>query len=156
MQQILQHIPSVDDCLLAVLQDSEFETIPPMLLKKGIRTVLDGQRQRVLEGDEVNLIDLKLPALLEKMKQKIKELHKPLFRRVINGTGVIVHTNLGRSILPGDTLSHISEISGNYSNLEFDLSAGERGSRYSLVEELLCELTGAEAALVVNNNAAAV
>ncbi|WPD22266.1 MAG: L-seryl-tRNA(Sec) selenium transferase [Candidatus Electrothrix scaldis] len=156
MQQLLRHIPSVDDCLLAVLQNSEFETIPPMLLKKGIREILNGQRQRVLEGGKVKPEDLELPALLDKIKLKIKELHKPLFRRVINGTGVIIHTNLGRSVLPGDALSQLSEISGNYSNLEFDLSTGERGSRYSLVEELLCELTGAEAALVVNNNAAAV
>lgn len=94
--------------------------------------------------------------LLQGIQQKIRELHQPLFRRVINGTGVIIHTNLGRSILPGDVLSQLSETSGNYSNLEFNLTSGERGSRYTLVEELLCELTGAEAALVVNNNAAAV
>ncbi|WP_339136828.1 MAG: L-seryl-tRNA(Sec) selenium transferase [Candidatus Electrothrix sp. GW3-4] len=156
MQKILRLIPSVDDCLLALLQDPEFETIPSMLLKKSIRDVLDRQRRKVLEGHDVEAKDLELPVLLQGIQQKIRELHQPLFRRVINGTGVIIHTNLGRSILPGDVLSQLSETSGNYSNLEFNLTSGERGSRYTLVEELLCELTGAEAALVVNNNAAAV
>ena len=156
MQKILRLIPSVDDCLLALLQDQEFETIPPMVLKKGIRTVLDKQRQKVLNGDDVQPKNLTLPVLLDAIQQQIRTLHQPLFQRVINATGVIIHTNLGRSLLPRDTLSQLSDISGNYSNLEFDLTTGKRGSRYSLVEELLCELTGAEAALVVNNNAAAV
>ena len=156
MQNILRLIPSVDDFLLALLQDSEFENIPLMLLKKGVRVVLDNQRRRVLEGHKVEPSDLELSVLLEKIQLKIRELDQPAFRRVINGTGVIIHTNLGRSVLPGDVLSQLSETSGNYSNLEFDLATGKRGSRYSLVEELLCELTGAEAALVVNNNAAAV
>jgi L-seryl-tRNA(Ser) seleniumtransferase len=156
MQNILRLIPSVDDCLLALLQDAEIKAVPLMILKKGIRAVLDEQRQRALAGHEVQPGDLALPVLLEKIRLKIRELHQPVFRRVINGTGVIIHTNLGRSVLPGDTLSQLSETAGNYSNLEFDLATGERGSRYALVEELLCELTGAEAALVVNNNAAAV
>ncbi|MCI5124972.1 MAG: L-seryl-tRNA(Sec) selenium transferase [Candidatus Electrothrix sp. AR5] len=156
MQQILRLIPSVDDCLLALLQEAAFETIPLMLLKKGVRAVLDDQRQKVLAGHKVEPSDLELSILLESIRLKIRELHQPIFRRVINGTGVIIHTNLGRSILPDDTLSQLAATAGNYSNLEFDLATGERGSRYALVEELLCELTGAEAALVVNNNAAAV
>lgn len=156
MQEILRLIPSVDDCLLALLQDAEFETLPAMLLKKGIRAVLDQQRREVLKGDKANPTELEFGTLLAGIKKKIRELHQPRFRKIINGTGVIIHTNLGRSILPGDTLSRLSETAGNYSNLEFDLTSGKRGSRYALVEDLLCELTGAEAALVVNNNAAAV
>jgi L-seryl-tRNA(Ser) seleniumtransferase len=127
-----------------------------MTLKKGIREVLDRQRQKILKGHEVHPDNLEISSLLPYIQQTIITLHQPVFRRVINGTGVIIHTNLGRSILPGDTLAQISITSGNYSNLEFDLASGARGSRYSLVEDLLCELTGAEAALVVNNNAAAV
>ncbi len=156
MQEILRLIPSVDECLLAVLQDSEFEIFPAMLVKKGVRTVLEQQRQKILQGHELTTNDLELSNLLIYIKEKIKALHQPIFRRIINGTGVIIHTNLGRSILPNETLTQLAETSGNYSNLEFDLATGARGSRYSLVEELLCELTGAEAALVVNNNAAAV
>ncbi|WP_446011926.1 L-seryl-tRNA(Sec) selenium transferase [Candidatus Electrothrix sp.] len=156
MQKILRLIPSVDECLLAVLQDPEFETIPAMLLKKGIRAVLDQQRQKVLQGHDITTDDLELSVLLTSIKETIRALHQPVFRRVVNGTGVIIHTNLGRSVLPSDTLNQLCETSGNYSNLEFDLATGARGSRYSLVEKLVCELTGAEAALVVNNNAAAV
>lgn len=77
-------------------------------------------------------------------------------RRVINATGVILHTNLGRAPLPREALAALEEVGLYYSNLEYDLEAGERGSRHAHVERLLCRLTGAEAALVVNNNAAAV
>ena len=74
----------------------------------------------------------------------------------INATGVVVHTNLGRSLLSTDAIENLLLISGRYSNLEFDLSAGKRGIRYSCVEDILCELSGAESAMVVNNNAGAV
>ncbi|MCI5212383.1 MAG: hypothetical protein D3910_27190, partial [Candidatus Electrothrix sp. ATG2] len=95
MQEILRLIPSVDACLLAVQQDPELETFPLMLLKKAIRSVLEKQRQRVLEGNEVIADDLEISALLPSIKETIREFHRPAFRRVINGTGVIIHTNLG-------------------------------------------------------------
>jgi L-seryl-tRNA(Ser) seleniumtransferase len=82
--------------------------------------------------------------------------HKPRFTRVLNATGVIVHTNLGRSLLPQTSLAALATAASGYSNLELDLVSGRRGSRYSHVEDILCEITGAESALVVNNNAAAV
>lgn len=81
---------------------------------------------------------------------------RPSLRRVINGTGVVLHTNLGRSLLAPAAARRVAEVAQSYSNLELDLETGERGSRYAHVESLLCRLTGAEAALVVNNNAAAV
>ncbi len=156
MQKLLRHIPGVDECILAVLKDTDLELIPSGLLKKGIRQVLDQQRKLILSGKSLEIVDLSVASLLPSFKETILQLHRPQFRRVINGTGVIIHTNLGRSLLPDATMDMLQQAAANYSNLEFNLATGKRGSRYSLVEDLLCELTGAKAALVVNNNAAAV
>jgi L-seryl-tRNA(Ser) seleniumtransferase len=86
----------------------------------------------------------------------LKNKEQNHLRRVINGTGIVVHTNLGRSSLAPDVQKDLIEVAMNYSTLEFDLDNGKRGSRYDHVEAIICELTGAEAAMVVNNNAAAV
>jgi L-seryl-tRNA(Ser) seleniumtransferase len=94
--------------------------------------------------------------LVQRMVNRVHEQVRPSLRRVVNGTGVVVHTNLGRSRLAQSAIKLLVEVSENYSNLEFDLLEGQRGSRYSHVEGILKELTQAEAALVVNNNAAAV
>ncbi|MCI5144898.1 MAG: L-seryl-tRNA(Sec) selenium transferase, partial [Candidatus Electrothrix sp. AR3] len=145
---MLRHIPGVDDCLLALLEDDSFARFPAGLLKKGIRMVLEEQRQQILAGESMAKESLNLSMLLPLIKAQVLALDQPKFRRVINGTGVIIHTNLGRSVLPEAALAMLGETAGNYSNLEFDLATGRRGSRYALVEELLCELTGAEAALV--------
>lgn len=156
MHNLLRQIPSVDDCLLALLHNENLAEIPAGLLKKGIRSVLEAQRQEILSGKKIAADALALPVLLRRIKAAILALNQPRFRRVINATGVIIHTNLGRSVLPESAALVLAQSAINYSNLEFDLTAGKRGSRYALVEELLCELTGAESALVVNNNAAAV
>src|SRR5579875_3927908 len=84
------------------------------------------------------------------------QLGRPSLRRVLNATGVIVHTNLGRAPLPDAARAALADVARGYSNLEFDLQRGQRGSRHNHVESLLCELTGAQAAMVVNNGAAAV
>lgn len=90
------------------------------------------------------------------MKEIFKEYETPSLRRVINATGVVIHTNLGRAILSKKAIDEIVKVAKYYSNLEFDLKEGKRGSRYVHVEEILREITQAESALVVNNNAAAV
>jgi len=95
-------------------------------------------------------------AILSRAKTMTTAAMQPNLRPVINATGIIIHTNLGRSLLADSALENIQQIAAGYSNLEFDLKAGERGSRYSSVEELICEISLAEAALVVNNNAGAV
>jgi len=94
--------------------------------------------------------------ILAKVKELILKRTAPNLKRIINGTGVVIHTNLGRSPLAKEAVSHILDIADRYSNLEFDIVKGKRGSRYEVVEELICEITGAEAAMVVNNNAGAV
>ncbi|TBL76402.1 L-seryl-tRNA(Sec) selenium transferase [Paenibacillus thalictri] len=114
-------------------------------------------RERIVQGT-LNLTDEKmtLELLTEQFWQKAAAMFSPRLRRVINGTGVVLHTNLGRAVLGESMAKQIVEAACYYSNLEYNISEGERGSRHSHVDELICRLTGAEAAMVVNNNAAAV
>jgi L-seryl-tRNA(Ser) seleniumtransferase len=92
----------------------------------------------------------------EELRRKVTAMLSPRLRRVINGTGVVLHTNLGRAVLSDVVVKQIVEAASYYSNLEYNIAEGTRGSRHSHVEELICRLTGAESAMVVNNNAAAV
>lgn len=102
------------------------------------------------------LPDLTPEGLGHRVKERLDGAMRPSLRRVVNATGIVLHTNLGRAPLAESVLSHVLEVGARYNNLELDLSTGERGSRYAHVEQLLCRLTQAEAAMVVNNNAAAV
>jgi L-seryl-tRNA(Ser) seleniumtransferase len=121
-------------------------------LTHALREELAEERRRRLAGEPPREAD----ALAEAAVVRLERLFRPHLRRVVNGTGVVINTNLGRSPLPPSVLETLSEVAGGYSNLEMDLETGTRGSRYSHVEGLLCRLTGAEAALIVNNCAAAV
>ena len=94
--------------------------------------------------------------LIKTISESLVRMHRPNVRKVINATGTILHTNLGRAVLNREDAQRIADLATGYSNLEYNLEAGERGERYSHFEKLLCRLTGAEAAVVVNNNAAAV
>lgn len=107
-------------------------------------------KTEIANGAEFISIDQIYNRLLDELKDKYH------LKKVVNGSGVILHTNLGRSLISKEVMQRVMDIATSYSNLELDLQNGKRGSRYSHVEKLLCELTGAEAALVVNNNAAAV
>lgn len=155
-KELLRCLPKVDECLDHLLQDQRLASLPMAHIKKGIRSSIDFLRQEILQDGNVSKADLLPGTLYPKIIQSILDKQKPCFRRVINATGVIIHTNLGRSILPSETMHTLNVAGTRYSNLEFDLESGKRGSRYSLVEEILCDLTGAEAGLIVNNNAAAV
>lgn len=90
------------------------------------------------------------------VRRTVTAMHTPNMRSVINGTGTILHTNLGRAPISQKHMNRIAQIATGYSNLEYNLEAGRRGERYSHFEKLLCKITGAEAAMAVNNNAAAV
>jgi len=119
--------------------------------------VLDKLRTRIQKGEDVEeKSELSIDALSNRIVRRLELISRPSLRPVINATGVVIHTNLGRSILPEKVLKKFRPLAGGYSNLEYDLDQGERGSRYSHVEGILKELTSAEAAMVVNNNAAAV
>ena len=152
VQKLLRAIPKVDDVLLWF----EGATAPAALIKATVREVLAARREEILAGRLADAAALKREQLLPQIEERLAEKLRPKFRTVINATGVVIHTNLGRSLLPAAAMAPLLAVGTHYANLEFDLATGKRGSRYSLVEELLCELTGAEAALVVNNNAAAV
>lgn len=151
--QLLKAIPKVDEFLGWINAENQ---APLRLVKKAVRDLLEDVRQAILDGKEQDVEALGQSHLVARFHKRLAELMEPHFRTVINATGVVVHTNMGRSLLPDSAMAAIVAVGCRYSNLEFDLATGKRGSRYSLVEELLCELTGAEAGLVVNNNAAAV
>ena len=150
---LLRSLPKVDECLKD-LEPVLAADIPQIIVKSAIQQCIERQRVRILEGgtgDELSGDEWR-QLFLDEIANRVKAN----FRRVINGTGVVIHTNLGRSLLSRKAAAALVQAGAFYSNLEFDLATGKRGSRYSLVEKIICDLTGAEAALVVNNNAAAV
>lgn len=156
-QALLKLLPSIDRILLFLKQGNQLSDTPKTVLLASARSVLEDFRRKILDEEE-NLTDddLALSAILENVRQAINQSMTPKLRRLVNAAGVVVHTNLGRSLLSENALRNVITIAGRYSNLEFDLASGKRGLRYSHIEEILCEITGAEAALAVNNNAAAV
>ncbi|MBU1276887.1 MAG: L-seryl-tRNA(Sec) selenium transferase [Proteobacteria bacterium] len=155
-QKRLARLPKVDHLLEhPVLLDVRQEVPRPLVLAAA-RQALDDLRARLLAGEDIAPEDLAAGSVAQAVAGLARRLAAPSLQRVVNATGVVVHTNLGRSILARRALERLIEINRTYSNLEYDLDAGARGSRYAHVDRILCELTGAEASLVVNNNAAAV
>ena len=121
-----------------------------------IREEIDKLRNFIKENDDVNLIETKINNLIEYIKISTEKVYSYNIKKVINGTGTILHTNLGRAIISKKHADYLSEVVTSYSNLEYNLEEGKRGERYSHFEKLICKITGAEAAMAVNNNAAAV
>ena len=151
MQTELRKLPSVDKLLQAEPISALEQAHGREMLVEAIRAALDHWRERILKGASAP----PTPEILATIQERLIEATRPTLVPVINASGVILHTNMGRAPLSPATLAAMSEIGAGYSNLEFDLLAGERGSRYVHAERLLCRLTGAEAALVANNNAGA-
>ncbi|MGE4297605.1 MAG: L-seryl-tRNA(Sec) selenium transferase [Desulfovibrionaceae bacterium] len=156
MANLFSKLPSVDAVLDALAADASLASLPRPLLREQVNAFLDVCREEIRDGVLTDPAQVGLAPLLPRLRAFVRVGVRPRFRRVLNATGVVVHTNLGRSLLCADAIRAVVEADARYSNLEFNLGTGQRGSRYSHVEELLCALTGAEAALVVNNNAAAV
>ncbi len=129
---------------------------PRPLARELITAFLDKLREDIRAGRVDDAGQLVLDSLLPALKEHVTHGLRPRLRRVLNATGVVIHTNMGRSVLAEEARKAVNAACSGYCNLELDLATGGRGSRYDLVEGLLCRLTGAEAALVVNNNAAAV
>jgi L-seryl-tRNA(Ser) seleniumtransferase len=152
----LRLLPAVERLLVAADADARFELTPRGVRRATARAAVDEARARLLQSADPPTAEALLQSVLDRMAQLAATAMRPRLRPVVNATGVVIHTNLGRSPLADAALDNITRIAAGYSNLEYNLEAGHRGSRYSAVEDLICEISGAEAAMVVNNNAAAV
>src|SRR4051794_19489458 len=142
----LRSLPSVERLA------SRLPQAPHPLAVAAARETIDAVRQAMLGGGPV----LSEKELAVAATERLARLTQPSLRRVINATGVVLHTNLGRAPLAPAAVAQLTEVAGGYSNLEYDLGSGARGSRGAPVEALLRQLSGAEDAIAVNNNAAAV
>ncbi|HEY8369769.1 MAG TPA: L-seryl-tRNA(Sec) selenium transferase [Thermodesulfobacteriota bacterium] len=150
----LRQLPSVTEVLKSPGVAALLRRRPRPLVVEAIREVLDEARRRLLAGEafEPDGFLAGLPAAVDRA---LDARTRPNLRRLLNATGVVIHTNLGRSVLAAEAVEAMEAVAAGYSTLELDLASGERGSRHAHVERLLTALTGAEAACVVNNNAAA-
>ncbi len=146
---ILRKIPKVDE----VLNRLGVPDGPQAVVTEAVREVLDELRKSILAGGCAEVPSME--SILEMADRRIEKKSRMSLRPVINATGIILHTNLGRAIMSGRAANAILDAAKNYSTLEYDIESGGRGSRYAHVQSLLTRLTGAEDALVVNNNAAA-
>ena len=158
-QQVLRKIPSVDEILSNPQIADLLRTYPRTVVVDAVRNGLKRLRQQLLDKKELTDLEeefFSFEHLYSLFRKEIDLQVQPRLRQLINATGVVIHTNLGRSPLHPSALKHMIDIAKNYSNLEYNLDRGERGSRYTHVEGILCRLSGAESALVVNNNAGAV
>jgi L-seryl-tRNA(Ser) seleniumtransferase len=156
-RRLLRQLPSVDEMLEHFYEHSQTTKIPRTVVLKAIRLALEKNRQQILAVKAAELPEsLDRADLISEIKKQLACSQQAHLIPLINATGVIIHTNLGRSPLATAAMEQIFQVAAHYSNLEYNLAAGKRGSRHDHLEYLLTELTGAEAALVVNNNAGAV
>ena len=152
-QELLRKLPKIDE----MLQDEHLifftEIMPRQVGVETLREVIDMVRREIIDGrrEEIPAVE----ELAGLVKQRVFEEQGKSLRRVINATGVVLHTNLGRANLSRRACESVLEAAGYYSNLEYDIKKGSRGSRHDHVEQLIRKITGAQAAMVVNNNAAA-
>ncbi len=153
IQARLRSLPKTDELLARPEIAAVLDRVPRALVVDAVRDAIDGVRDRLLGGDA---IEPSAEAIAREAVARAELAMRPSLRPVVNATGIIVHTNLGRSLLSKAAAQAVHDVATSYSTLEYDVDSGERGSRHTHVESLLCRLTGAEAAMAVNNNAAAV
>jgi len=153
---LFRSIPKVD----ILLEEQEIQDLIDVygreLVMDVIREEMDALRTFIGKCEEEEKAKAQIGMLTQNIKRHAGKLHEPNMKMVINGTGTVLHTNLGRAPISKEHVERLAGIVSGYSNLEYNLEAGTRGERYSHFEKLLCKLTGAEAAMAVNNNAAAV
>lgn len=152
-EALFKQIPGVDILIETISRDDRFDPFPLSVIKSTIRRILNDLRSDIKSGGHP---DLSQEGVVDSILIAVQKRTALRLVPTINATGVVLHTNLGRAPLSSGALERIDTIARGFSNLEFEIEKGKRGERYSAVEPLLCELTGAEAALAVNNNAGAV
>ncbi len=152
-QKLLSSLPSVDEILRSNQGTEWLKTYPRRYIIQAIREMIDQRRKDILKGFTS---DMPEESMIAGIEQIIGRLSSFSLRPLINATGIVIHTNLGRSLLSEKALENIGKVAGSYSNLEYELGEGRRGKRYSHIKRIVREVTGAEDALIVNNNAAAV
>ena len=146
---LLKSIPKVDK----FISNKEFESMSQSLVSKISKRILQELRESIL-NQKINEINEK--ELIQKVKNEYEKIIKPSLQKVINATGVIVHTNLGRSLIDEKAFETAKTVATSYNNLEYDLEKGKRGERYAHISKVVCEALGCEDVLIVNNNASAV
>jgi L-seryl-tRNA(Ser) seleniumtransferase len=151
-KELLKGLPSVDEVLRSPAGEEWLARYPRRYVIQGVRDAIQAERERILEGEAG------APGgdLTARMEERVRALCSLSLRPVINATGIVIHTNLGRSPLPERALQNMLAVARGYSNLEYDLAEGKRGKRYAHVRRLLRDVTGAEDGIAVNNNAGAV
>jgi len=152
-QKLLSNLPSVDEIMKSNQGIQWLNAYPRRYVLQAIREAIDIKRKEIIEGLATDLSEEVMTADVENI---LKRLSSYSLKPLINATGVVIHTNLGRSVLSEKALRNIRQVSESYSNLEYDIEEGKRGKRYVHVKRILREVTGAEGALIVNNNAGAV
>jgi L-seryl-tRNA(Ser) seleniumtransferase len=153
IKKLLSSLPSVDEILKSTHGIQWQKKFPRRYILQSVRDVIDDYRKAMLADKNK---DISYDVLSEEIQKKLEKLSDYSLKNVINATGIVVHTNLGRSILSETVMQHVKDIAAGYSNLEYDIDKGLRGKRYSHIQRLTSEITGAENCLIVNNNAAAV
>ncbi|MEG0772371.1 L-seryl-tRNA(Sec) selenium transferase [Clostridium sp.] len=151
--QLLRKLPKIDELLKEEVVQLAIDNNPRNLVVDCLREAIDFFRQEILQGAIANI---EKEEVINHANTIINKRNKPNLKKIINATGTVIHTNLGRSLLAEKAMENVLAVAGNYNNLEYDIESGKRGSRYSHIEDLIKKVTGAEAAMVVNNNAAAI
>lgn len=153
---LYRSIPKVDVLLEDKKIISLIEKYHRDVVVDAIREEIEKVREEIKTNNDFDFINKKINNLVDNISKSVEKTYSYNIRKVINGTGTILHTNLGRSIISKKHANYLSDIVTSYSNLEYNLEDGKRGERYSHFEKLICKITGAESAMAVNNNAAAV
>lgn len=152
-KSLLKDLPAVDEVLKSPAGEGWLRDYPRRYVLEAVRQVIEHRRRLIIEGQPV---EPSIEEMAPDIEALVRQLSSLSLRPVINATGIVIHTNLGRSVLPERVLENVRKVACGYSTLEYDLAGGKRGKRYAHIKRLLREVTGAEDGIAVNNNAGAV